>query len=165
MPHAHRVYTGQKVKQLTSGFSIEMNVIIIAACIPTLRPLFLVLFNQPGASHYRPSLLEKRSRSYQKTPDSKDSSGSSSHLSRGSTLFNIVGGKAFDGASPTAPGGNESGVHARKGSLIVSDRDIEMSPVEKGQGDFGISMQGGVGDGDSEALREVDSEPGGEDVR
>lgn len=31
---------------------LEMNVIIIAACIPTLRPLTLILFNRPGAAQY-----------------------------------------------------------------------------------------------------------------
>lgn len=31
---------------------MEMNIIIIAACIPTLRPLFLILFNRPGAAQY-----------------------------------------------------------------------------------------------------------------
>ena len=41
--------------KLTPFYSIEMNVIIIAACIPTLRPLCLVLFRRPGASHYRSS--------------------------------------------------------------------------------------------------------------
>lgn len=33
--------------------SSEMNSIIWAACIPTLRPLFLVLFNRPGSEAYR----------------------------------------------------------------------------------------------------------------
>ena len=31
----------------------EINVIIFAACMPTLRPLFLVLFRRPGSENYR----------------------------------------------------------------------------------------------------------------
>ena len=31
----------------------EANVVIFAACIPTLRPLFLVLFRRPGSENYR----------------------------------------------------------------------------------------------------------------
>ncbi|KAL8883168.1 MAG: hypothetical protein Q9192_007396 [Flavoplaca navasiana] len=41
--------------------ALEVNIIIVAACIPTLRPLFLVLFQRPGATAY----LKK---SYQMTP-------------------------------------------------------------------------------------------------
>ena len=56
-----------------------MNVIIFAACIPTLRPLVLTLFNQPGASAYRPSALARRQRSsYYRTGDSTDQSASAS---------------------------------------------------------------------------------------
>lgn len=52
--------------------SMEMNIIIIAACIPTLRPLFLILFNRPGAAQYlsgnkksSSSGLPSRQRAYQ----------------------------------------------------------------------------------------------------
>ena len=31
----------------------ETNVIILAASIPTLRPLYLTVFNRPGSEHYR----------------------------------------------------------------------------------------------------------------
>lgn len=31
----------------------ESNVVILAACMPTLRPLFLVLFRRPGSENYR----------------------------------------------------------------------------------------------------------------
>ncbi|KAI4249091.1 MAG: hypothetical protein LQ352_005714 [Teloschistes flavicans] len=43
--------------------ALEVNIIIIAACIPTLRPLFLVLFRRAGAEAY----LRK---SYRMTPKS-----------------------------------------------------------------------------------------------
>ncbi len=44
--------------------SIEMNVIIIAACIPTLRPIFLVLCKRPGAENFRASVRERGHSSY-----------------------------------------------------------------------------------------------------
>ncbi|KAL8693236.1 MAG: hypothetical protein Q9218_001909 [Villophora microphyllina] len=43
--------------------ALEVNVIIIAACIPTLRPLFLVVFRRAGAEAYS-------KKSYQMTPKS-----------------------------------------------------------------------------------------------
>ena len=33
--------------------SVEINAIIIAACIPTLRPVYLVLLRRPGAENYK----------------------------------------------------------------------------------------------------------------
>ncbi|KAL9581759.1 MAG: hypothetical protein Q9212_003697 [Teloschistes hypoglaucus] len=53
--------------------ALEVNVIIIAACIPTLRPLFLVLFRRAGAEAY----LKK---SYQMTP--KSNSGNRGRVGR-----------------------------------------------------------------------------------
>lgn len=41
-----------------------MNIIIIAACIPTLRPIFLVLFKRPGAENFRASVRERGHSSY-----------------------------------------------------------------------------------------------------
>ena len=38
-----------------------MNVIIIAACIPTLRPLVLVLLGRPSASQYRTGSSSRKS--------------------------------------------------------------------------------------------------------
>ncbi|KAL8856794.1 MAG: hypothetical protein Q9178_006631 [Gyalolechia marmorata] len=40
---------------------IEMNVIIIAACIPTLRPLVLVLLGRPSGSQYRTGSSSRKS--------------------------------------------------------------------------------------------------------
>ncbi len=53
-----------------------MNVIIIAACIPTLRPLFLILFRQSSPSEFRPSRQLGKS-SYWKHPSSDPNSNSS----------------------------------------------------------------------------------------
>lgn len=35
------------------SFRNESNVVIVAACIPTLRPLFLIIFKRPGWDNYR----------------------------------------------------------------------------------------------------------------
>lgn len=54
--------------------SIEMNVIIIAACIPTLRPVFLVLWKCPGTENFRASVRERGHPSYHyRTADLNDS--------------------------------------------------------------------------------------------
>ncbi|KAL8772198.1 MAG: hypothetical protein Q9194_004682 [Teloschistes cf. exilis] len=53
--------------------ALEVNIIIIAACIPTLRPLFLVLFRRAGAEAYL-------KRSYQMTP--KSNSGNRGRIGR-----------------------------------------------------------------------------------
>ncbi|KAL8970838.1 MAG: hypothetical protein Q9183_001337 [Haloplaca sp. 2 TL-2023] len=47
--------------------ALEVNIIIIAACIPTLRPLVLVVFRQAGAEAY---LRRSKQKSYQMTPKS-----------------------------------------------------------------------------------------------
>ena len=76
-----------------------MNVIIIAACIPTLRPLFLILLRRSTPSDFRPSHQNRHS-SYFKHPSSDPTSGSSnqhpptigSHASKALSNAN----KAFD---------------------------------------------------------------------
>ncbi|KAL8648162.1 MAG: hypothetical protein Q9226_006111 [Calogaya cf. arnoldii] len=55
--------------------ALEVNIIIVAACIPTLRPLFLVVFQRPGASAF----LKK---SYQMTPRSNTGHSSGKRQSR-----------------------------------------------------------------------------------
>ena len=51
-----------------------MNVIIIAACIPTLRPIFLVLWKRPGIENFRASVRERGHPSYHyRTADFNDS--------------------------------------------------------------------------------------------
>ena len=41
--------------------SVEINVVIMAACVPAIRPLYLILFHRPGAEHYRKSSRQKPS--------------------------------------------------------------------------------------------------------
>ncbi|CAO1605853.1 hypothetical protein XANCAGTX0491_009358 [Xanthoria calcicola] len=48
---------------------IEMNVIIVAACIPTLRPLVLVLLGRPSGSQYRNGASSRRSYSQHLGPN------------------------------------------------------------------------------------------------
>ena len=55
-------FARKQAKNLTRR--IEMNVIIIAACIPTLRPIFVVLFKRPGADNFRASVRERGHSSY-----------------------------------------------------------------------------------------------------
>ena len=42
-------FANQAYKMFSSN---ECNVVIIAACMPTLRPLFLIVFNRPGREIY-----------------------------------------------------------------------------------------------------------------
>ncbi|KAI4096190.1 MAG: hypothetical protein LQ339_007037 [Xanthoria mediterranea] len=48
---------------------IEINVIIVAACIPTLRPLVLVLLGRPSGSQYRNGASSRRSYSQHLGPN------------------------------------------------------------------------------------------------
>lgn len=78
---------------------MEMNVIIIAACIPILRPIYLILFSKPGASHYgsRPSKNHRNSH-YKRTADS--TTASSKSRSRGGSIIGLTkfsGGKKKEG--------------------------------------------------------------------
>ncbi|KAG6997768.1 hypothetical protein G7Y79_00038g075270 [Physcia stellaris] len=63
---------------------IEMNVIIIAACIPTLRPLFLILFNRATPSDF---LSHRRHSSYPQTDPTSAAPKSQTIASRGSKAF------------------------------------------------------------------------------
>ncbi|MCJ1459452.1 hypothetical protein MMC28_009831 [Mycoblastus sanguinarius] len=65
---------------------IEMNVIIVAACIPTLRPIFLILFKRPGAAHFHTTLNERSHTSYPRTSDSNNQSSATT----ASTITNKV---------------------------------------------------------------------------
>ena len=47
--------------------SVEINVVIVAACVPTLRPMYLILFRRPGAEHYGGKGITGGSRSGKKS--------------------------------------------------------------------------------------------------
>ena len=68
-----------------------MNVIIIAACIPTLRPLFLIICKRATASDF---LSQRRQSSYHKHPSSSSDPSKSSN--QHPPTIGSRGSKAFD---------------------------------------------------------------------
>ena len=48
--------------------SVEINVVIIAACVPPIRPLYLILFHLPGAEYYGGSSRQKESHQRHASP-------------------------------------------------------------------------------------------------
>ncbi|KAL8794419.1 MAG: hypothetical protein Q9195_003006 [Heterodermia aff. obscurata] len=70
---------------------IEMNVIIIAACIPTLRPLFLIICKRATASDF---LSQRRQSSYHNHPSSSTDPTKSGN--QHPPTIGSRGSKAFD---------------------------------------------------------------------
>ncbi|CAF9938565.1 MAG: hypothetical protein HETSPECPRED_001111 [Heterodermia speciosa] len=87
---AQRDITWQTVELLMWN-GIEMNVIIIAACIPTLRPLFLIICKRATASDF---LSQRRQSSYHKHPSSSSDPNKSSN--QHPPTIGSRGSKAFD---------------------------------------------------------------------
>ena len=56
--------------------SVEINVVIMAACVPAMRPVFLIALRRPGALYYRSSARQHIS--YQVHPSSHDRMGNGS---------------------------------------------------------------------------------------
>ena len=121
-------------------YSIEMNVIIIAACIPTLRPVFLVLFRRPGADNFRASVRERGRSSYYRA--------SESHGSKKTTKGSIISSKAFDRASRAMTGSTEA--INNKGSVNgevavqVESRELGSRNEETEEGEWGHVNGSGV---------------------
>ncbi len=115
--------------KLTATHRIEMNVIIIAACIPTLRPLCLVIFNRPDADAYRPSVNKRSHSSYYKTPKSTDSSQSQSILSN----------KVFGKQANESP--NESTKSIFKKNYTMAAKDLRVGSREVGSRDGDIEEE------------------------
>ena len=126
-------------------YRIEMNIIIIAACIPTLRPLFLILLRRSTPSDFLPSRQNRQS--YQKHPSSDPISGSSkqSHPTVGSRASKVLSNanKAFDayrnhtatGSTDSTRGLDQKGPEAlsNKNSILVSETiRIESREVRSG---------------------------------
>lgn len=89
-----------------------MNVIIIAASIPTLRPLFLVLLGRPAGSQYRTGASSRRSHSqYLRTNESNPPRNPASHTSV------IAPNKAFDSTTELQP---MTGDRNRKNAIMVN---------------------------------------------
>ena len=128
---------------------IEMNVIIIAACIPTLRPIFLILFKRPGASNFR-SQGNRRHSSYKKTADSNDSKP----LTIGSTGATT---KAFPSAPANSKWSATDTTSTNTTTIHVFSRECDSQGNETVEGEWGQARETGM------PLREFDK-PGTEQV-
>jgi len=115
-----------------------MNVIIIAACIPTLRPLFLVLFSRPGSEHY----CERRHHSsYHRTGESND------------TVPTVVGStapsKVYDRRTTVSSGASTKSIHNKRSimvndDILVESRELESRGGSSEEGDWGHAKGSGV---------------------
>ena len=125
-----------------------MNVIIIAACIPTLRPIFLIVFRRPGASKFG-SNRNRHHSSYKKTPDSNDSKP----LTIGSTGAT----KAFPNAPANSKSSDTDGTSTNTTTINVFSRECESEDNEIAGRKWGHEEESGM------PLREFDG-PGREDI-
>lgn len=107
---------------------IEMNVIIIAACIPTLRPVFLILFKRPGASNFRASVRERGHSSYYYRTSGYDKSN------RMTTGFS----KAFDKRASGVANGSTEAINT--GDAIDRSDAIQIESREAGSRDGEIEQ-------------------------
>ena len=120
---------------------IEMNVIIIAACIPTLRPLFLVLFKRPGADNFRASVRERGHSSYYYR--SSDVVGSKKTTGSSATS------RAFDKRASRATTGSTEAINSKNsidgaGVIQVGSREVDKHYEEMEEGEWGHSKGSGV---------------------
>lgn len=127
---------------------IEMNVIIIAACIPTLRPVFLILFKRPGASKFR-SNRNRRHSSYKQTGDSNDS--------KPLTIGSSGATKAFPNAPANSKWSDTNTTSTANTTIHISSRECESQDNESAEREWGLTRE------TSMPLREFD-EPGKEHV-
>ncbi len=121
--------------------SIEMNIIIIAACIPTFRPIFLILFKRPGANHFRTSVRERgHSSYYYRTADSDGSKKTAT----GSSATN----KASDKGTLRASTGSAEAINKDSndggGVIQVQSRELGSQDGETGEGEWGHANGTGV---------------------
>ena len=120
---------------------IEMNVIIIAACIPTLRPIFLILFKLPGANNFRASVRERgHSSYYYRTADSDGSK----KTPRSSAIS-----KAFDKRTSRARTESAEAINTKDsigdGDVIqVNSREVCSQEGETEEGEWGHANGTGV---------------------
>ncbi|KAL8995730.1 MAG: hypothetical protein Q9169_004588 [Polycauliona sp. 2 TL-2023] len=100
---------------------IEMNVIIIAACIPTLRPLVLVLLGRPSGSQYVKNGSSRRSYSQHLRPN-----GSNILRNPNSHHSGTNANKAYDSTTELH---TMDGERSKKNTIII-DREVR---VEHGE--------------------------------
>ena len=118
-----------------------MNVIIIAACIPTLRPVFLMLFSRPGASAFG-SKRNRRHTSYKKSPDSNDS--------KPLTIGSAASTKAFPNAPANSKWSNTDCTSTDATTIHINSRECESQDNEIDEGEWGRAREPGM------PLREFD---------
>ena len=118
-----------------------MNVIIIAACIPTLRPIFLLLAKRPGAENFRASVRERgHSSYYYRTADS----GSTKTITRSS-----VASKALDRGTSRAMTGSTEAINNKDsidggGVIQVESRELFTRDEDVEEVEWGYPKGSGV---------------------
>lgn len=107
-----------------------MNVIIIAACIPTLRPIYLILFKRPGAQNFRASVRERgHSSYYYRTSDSEGSKKSTIGPSATNNVYDKRKSRVMTGSTEainnkdSVEGGGM--IHVESREVGSGDRDAE----------------------------------------
>ena len=112
-----------------------MNIIIIAACIPTLRPIFLLLSGRPGASQFRFN-RNRRHSSYKQAPDSNDS--------KPLTIGSAGVTKAFPNAPQNSKWSDTDGTITSETTIHVVSRECESQDNERGEIEWEHARGSGV---------------------
>ena len=99
-----------------------MNVIIIAACIPTLRPIFLVLLKRPGASEFRASGRNRANASYLKNGDTQEANPATRMSTTSTKAFGRP--KRVSSTASTKTMNNKNSIFVSE-SIRVESRDVD----------------------------------------
>lgn len=119
-----------------------MNVIIIAACIPTLRPIFLVLFKRPGAVNFRVSVRERgHSSYYYRTSDSDGSKKTKISSNANNKAFNKTASGVMTGSTEAI--NNKYSVDGVD-VIQVENREVSSRDEETENGEWGHASGSGV---------------------
>ena len=105
-----------------------MNVVIIAACIPTIRPLYLIIFKQPGAETYLGGSRQRQQASYAR---GNDYGNPRSNIKSNNRTSNIGGKRVADDKRSILV---QDSIYVESRELRSSDRETEEEPqwVHKG---------------------------------
>ena len=119
-----------------------MNVIIIAACIPTLRPIFLVLCKRPGIENFRASVRERGHSSYYYR--TADSDGTKRTITE-----SCATSKAFDQRASRTMTGSTEAINSKAsvdgGDLIrVESRELGSQEGDLEEAEWGHAKGSGV---------------------
>lgn len=126
-----------------------MNIIIIAACVPTLRPIFLVLGNRPGAENFRASVRERGRSSYYYRSAGTDGSKTLTGSSATSKAPARKASRAMTGSTEAInhKGGVDGGELIQVESREVGNRDGDPEEEDWGQAnDSSVPMTDWDGD-------------------